>query len=234
MKKIPTALERDWTTGLVTSTPNPLCDWVTAGTGEAHRKLDGACALVRNGRLWKRTTVKAGRPLRTGFTVADEDPITGKRFGWLPVSADDPADRWFREAKYGEFDLFKNRVKIPPAWEPPLYDLLAEGQAICPGTFELIGPKINGGEPDITGTSGLHLLVRHSTTECLWDADRDQPAWPYSLWDARLPDRPDAPGGTELIRWFRTFVPAHWEGVVWTHPDGRQAKLKWRDIDPET
>lgn len=232
MRKIPTALERDRQSGKVTGVPDPRCGWVFAGLGEPRRKLDGACARVADGRLWRRATYKTGGPVPDGFELAEEDPNTGKRFGWVPVSDTDPADRWFREARYAEFDPFERRVKVPPFWGPSLFGILEDGQAVCPGTFELIGPKVNGGEPDITGTTGLHLLVRHATTETLWDTVRDCPAWPIG-WPLGGWPVGDPVDGAALIRWFRRWVPAHWEGVVWTHPDGRMAKLKWRDLGPQ-
>jgi hypothetical protein len=56
IKKIPTIFERDWNgdRSRVTREPNPACRWVFDGEGVATRKHDGACWMVRDGKLYKR------------------------------------------------------------------------------------------------------------------------------------------------------------------------------------
>ena len=70
------------------------------------------------------------------------------------------------------------------------------------GTYELIGPKINGNPEGVRG----HELVRHAEAEAV-DIPRD-------------------------LDGIRSWLQAHpqWEGVVWHHPDGRRAKVKYRDF----
>lgn len=70
------------------------------------------------------------------------------------------------------------------------------------GTYELIGPKLNGnpeGEPE-------HVLIRHDDAHWLPTAPRDYDG-------------------------LRVWLLGHvYEGIVWHHPDGRMAKLKRRDF----
>lgn len=96
-------------------------EWVIAGEGEATRKWDGACCLVRDGKLFKRLEVKPGKTPPPDFEPAtDIDPYTGKQQGWVPVR-NTPDDRWFNEAFVGT--------------EPD-------------GTYELCGPKVQGNPED--------------------------------------------------------------------------------------
>ena len=117
MKKIPTMFVRDWNgdRSRVTREPNPACQWVFDGEGVATRKYDGACCMVRDGKLYKRRELGAKQSAPTDFFMVDHDEETGKTVGWVPVG-DGPEDRWFREA----------------------FNDLAEG------TYELLGPKVQG------------------------------------------------------------------------------------------
>jgi len=184
MNKIPTIFVRDKNDmGRVTDECNGECLWVFKGEGIPTRKLDGTCCMVRGGVLYKRYTLRRGRVAPRDFEPATEiDPNTGKQEGWLPVSATAPDDKYHREA----FE-----------WEPDLPN----------GTYELVGPKVQGGAEDIRG--GVHVLEPHGR---LVLAEFD-----------------------ETVR--RTFVDIReWlggqdiEGIVWHHPDGRMAKIKKRDF----
>jgi len=95
---------------------HPRCQWVIDGEGVATQKLDGTCAMIRDGRLFKRREVKAGKPEPDTFELVETDASTGKRVGWVPVG-DGPEDKYFREAH-----------------APELPD----------GTYELLGPKVQG------------------------------------------------------------------------------------------
>ena len=136
MKKTPTLFERDWAgdRSRVINKPNPACQWVFDGEGCATRKYDGTCCLWHDGKLWKRREIKAGQPEPDGFVLADRDDETGKVIGWVPVG-DGPEDRWHREA------LEADRA------------LMSEGF-----TYELLGPKVQGGvEHDFP----THTLFAH-------------------------------------------------------------------------
>lgn len=118
MQKIPTIFVRDPETKLrnVKNEINPGCEWVFAGEGRVTAKLDGTCCLVRDGKLYKRREVKAGKHPPPGFEEVEQDPNTGKRVGWVEVEPANPTDRWHVEAFDGQPD----------------------------GTYELVGPKIQG------------------------------------------------------------------------------------------
>lgn len=179
MRKIPTLFVRDMTKqpALVTPEVAPGLEWVAAGEGVATKKLDGTCCLVRDGKLYKRREVRAGETVGGDFEMCEFDGATGKTFGWVPVSETDPQDKWHREALKHD--------------KPLLSD----------GTYELIGPKIQGNpesEPD-------HRLVRHGQEEIL-----------------------DAPRTFEALR--QWFVGKDIEGLVWHAGHGRMAKIKKKDF----
>lgn len=180
MKKIPTYFERNHSNGgQITSAVNPLCAWVEAGEGVATVKLDGACCMIADGRLFKRREIKvnATGTYPDGFILADSDETTGKVVGWVPVG-DAPEDKWFREA----FDALQHRQ---------------------PGTYELLGPKVQGNPEGLP----THVLIRHDH-------------------DLILTEQPPRDFGG-LRAW---LTGRDIEGVVWHHPDGRMAKIKLRDF----
>lgn len=192
MKKIPTIFERDWEgdRSRVLDVPNPACDWVFRGEGRGTQKLDGSCCMAQGGMLFKRHAVKGH--VSQGIWVADgiipagfrsvelEQPDAKgnvKNIGWVLVG-DGPEDEWHREA------LRRQRDDYP----------------ISDGTYELIGPKVNGNPEEARG----HHLVAHGT-------------WVYS-----------PPTDFEKLKeWFRDKPM---EGIVWHHDDGRMAKIKAKDF----
>ena len=182
MKKIPTIFLRDFagTIGapgrMVTREPDPACGWVFAGEGVATRKYDGTCVLVRDDTHYKRYEVKKGGTPPAGFEPAnDVDPETGKQQGWVLIGSG-PEDKWHREA-LGD-SLWGN------------------------GTFELIGPKVQG-NPEKTAS---HQFVPHSEAQVY----------------------PDFPRDFDGIKAALTGMDV--EGVVFHHPDGRMAKIKKKDF----
>lgn len=80
---------------------------------------------------------------------------------------------------------------------------------ILPGGYELCGPKINGNPERLE----KHTLISHDRAEVSLD-DRDH--------DLR---------GFDAMEEFVLALAAQngWEGIVYKHPDGRQAKIKARD-----
>lgn len=139
MQKVPTIFERDWEgdRSRVVALPNPLCAWVFAGEGDATRKLDGACAMVRAGQLFKRreVTMEKLEDGPEGFLVVELDTRTRSAVGWMPVG-DGPEDKWFRQA--------------------------FAGRDLADGTYELVGPKVQG-NPEGWGD---HELVSHDQLAC--------------------------------------------------------------------
>lgn len=178
MKKIISLFARNYDGDhLVRNEVVPGAEWVLAGEGIPTPKFDGTCCRWHDDTLWKRHELKAGKPAPEGFVAAqDADPVTGDIPGWVPVG-DSPADRWHREA-------LENTI----------------GQ-MSPGTYELIGPKVQG-NPERTDK---HMLVPHGKRE-LDSVPRD------------------FNGIREYLR------GRDIEGIVWHHPDGRMVKIKGRDF----
>lgn len=175
MKKIPTIFKRNPNNmAEVLNEPHPDCGWVFAGEGVATRKYDGTCCLIEGGRLYKRRELKRGKAPPPDFVKADYDETTGKTVGWVPVDPDSKDDRWHAEA----FSL-----------------------EIGDGTYELVGPKVQGNPENSTE----HKLVAHA------DAERLHAPTEYN----------------ELAAWLEG---RDIEGLVWHHTDGRMAKIKLRDF----
>lgn len=150
-------------------------EWVLTGEGVATEKFDGTACLVRDGQLYKRYDLKKGRTPPEGWEACEPKPSahTGHWPGWLPV-ADKPEDKWH---------LSVNLSGLPD------------------GTYELIGPKVQGNPHG----RAEHLLVRHGELQL-----------------------PTAPRDFVGLRAF--FADNAIEGIVWHHPDGRMAKIKARDF----
>lgn len=181
MKKIPTIfLRREDNRALVSDTPNPDCAWVFKGIGKAHRKLDGTCCLMYCGSLYKRRELSMTASQPPDFIEVELDAITGKRVGWVPVDPNAPEDKWHMEALANS----AGRGTLPA------------------GSYELIGPKIQGNAEDCSH----HELVKHSGTWAYFDVPRS-------------------------FNELRDWLAAHdIEGLVFVHPDGHMAKIKKRDF----
>lgn len=181
MRKMPTLFVRnfDQRPAIATREVTAGCEWVLAGEGRPTKKFDGTCVLIQNREVFKRYDAKHGKTPPPSFVPAqpDPDPVTGHWPGWLPVGFG-PEDRWHREA-------------------------LDYTSSVLPdGTYELIGPKING-NPE---RGHWHTLVRHGS-RVLHDVPRD--------FDG-------------LRDWFAAGQAL--EGIVWHHDDGRMVKLKGSDF----
>lgn len=185
MQKIITLFQRDYEgTRLVVDQVVEGAEWVLAGEGIATRKFDGTGCLVRNGMLFKRYDAKRGRTPPEGFEPAEPEPNehTGHWPGWLPVG-DGPEDRWHREAWANASDENGGR---PPD----------------DGTYELIGPKVQGN----VEVFDHHCLIRHGVHQLL--------------------NVPRTYAGLRSYFEADPFI----EGIVWHHPDGRMVKIKGKDF----
>ena len=182
MKKIPTVLVRNPDDRAhVLDELNPGCEWVLAGEGIATRKYDGTCTMLdESGKWWARREVKPGKTAPDNYVLEDFDPITGKSQGWEPIERS-PFAKFHSEALTG--------------W--------AEYE---PGTYELIGPRINS-NPEHTE---VHCLVSHA------DAQRVESHVSHTI--------------AEIKQIVAGVGVLGYEGIVWHHPDGRMAKLKARDL----
>jgi hypothetical protein len=177
VRKIPTAFERDWEgdPSRVLDQVHEGCEWVFAGEGVATKKYDGTCLMYDGTSWWARRDVKDGKEAPPGFKKVSYDPETEKTFGWEPIE-NSPWVKWFNEA-------LKSRD----------YE---------PGTYELIGPKINKNPEG----AAAHTLIWHFAAETMGLLDRSY----------------------EGIKTFLDGIDT--EGIVFRHPDGRMAKIKKRDF----
>lgn len=161
MKKIPTLYRRDHDTGLVIDEITQGCEWVLGDGVVATEKIDGTCCRIHDGKLWKRYDRKPNRrrfsgepfgvehakPAPAGWEACQSapDPVTGHWPGWLPVDLGAPQDRWHAEAFGGADGL--------------------ESVCLAPGTYELIGPKIQGNPYGLD----RHELVSHGAKRIGFD-----------------------------------------------------------------
>lgn len=178
MKKTPTIYKRnpDNMSELLDEV-NPVCQWVFDGEGRATRKYDGTCCLVMDGVIYKRRELKKDQEAPFGFIEADHDILTGKIVGWLAVSTHTSQDRWFREAPAPKSN----------------------------GTYELLGPKVQGNPEKFQG----HVLLKHSDAHVF-------PSFPKTM---------------RNFDGFKMFLEhMDIEGIVFHHPDGRMAKIKKKDF----
>lgn len=180
MRKIPTLfVRRADNPKLVTGIVTPGCEWVIDGEGVPTRKLDGTCVMFDTLEWWARRELKPDKPIPDGFLEVEHDPVTGKTVGWVPAVSS------------GFWRYLDEAIEHHPG--TPRH-----------GTYELVGPKINGNPEG----SPVHQIIRHGQIE--------------------LTNVPTDP--RDLVK---IAHDAGWEGVVWHHPDGRTAKLKARDYEWE-
>lgn len=183
MEKIPTLFMRDPADMKhVTPDINPLCQWVIDGEGTPTRKYDGTCVMFDGENWFARREVKAGKKTPDDYVPISTDPNTGKTMGWEPIGQSAFA-KYHAEALENE----KEEAVLLLAW--PV------------GTYELIGPKVQGDPEGV----GKHLLIRHATADIV-----------------------TAPNTFDDLKEFMSYMV--YEGVVWHHEDGRMAKLKRRDF----
>lgn len=191
MRKIPCAFARVGEPYLAINEVTPGCEWVAAGEGSATRKLDGTCCMVRSGRLYRRATLRPGTPDPEGFELVEERGDGGRRIGWVEVVDHGGVAFGDRgEEKY-------HREVLPLA------------RSLPDGTYELVGPKVQGNAERLTS----HSLERHGGV-LLEEVPRDFASLRRYLDLHRVDGRPI-------------------EGVVFHHPDGRMAKIRRKDFGLE-
>ena len=175
MKKIPTIFLRNpKKMQKILFDRHPDCEWVFAGEGIATRKYDGTCVKIENGKYFKRREVKKGKVVPNNFIEEEFDQNTGRRVGWVPVNQNAKEDRWHMEA------FSKN---------------------LSDGTYELVGPKIQGNPEDYN----VHTLVKHEEAQRFDNVPRTFDGIAYFILNRDI------------------------EGIVFHHSDGRMAKIKKRD-----
>ncbi|MEU1313069.1 hypothetical protein ABZ419_29825 [Streptomyces cinnamoneus] len=187
MQKIPTLFVRDPDDRrYVLPEVTPGCEWVIAGEGIPTRKYDGTCVMLDGtGEWWARREVKPRKTPPPGYLAVETDEVTGKTVGWEPI-AQSPFAKFHAEA-----------LANPAA--------SAVG-TFAPGTYELVGPKVNG-NPE---RKEQHELIAHrGAAQC------DIPERSFTVI-------------RDCVLTFHTSDGC--EGVVFHHLDGRMAKIKARDF----
>ena len=180
VKKIPTLYMRDSEDlrYVDVTRVNPVAQWVIDGEGVPTRKYDGTCMMLdKTGYWWARREVKPGKVVPPNYRPIETDPTTGKAVGWEPV----------HQSAFARF-VVEALTNWPRTWQP--------------GTYELIGPKVNGNPEGVTH----HHLIPHDEAEVLQGV---------------------VPHPAALAVWLNHHS---FEGIVWHHPDGRMAKIKRRDL----
>ena len=108
MKKIPTLFVREFENHRVVKVlpeVTPGFEWVLSGEGIPTVKIDGACCAIINGKFYKRYDAKLKKngqrklPPIGSMPCDDPDPVTGHWPHWVLVDENDPADKWFVEAR---------------------------------------------------------------------------------------------------------------------------------------
>jgi hypothetical protein len=180
MKKMPTIFNRNPANmSEILPEHHPDCEWIFNNEGIATRKYDGTCVKIENGEYFKRREVKKGKMPPSNFVEEEFDKNTGKRVGWVPVDPNSKEDRWHMEALDNS---------LPEAIS---YD----------GTYELVGPKIQGNPEGCEH----HILLKHEEAQVFENVPRT----------------------FEGIEQFMRNKDI--EGIVFHHPDGRMGKIKKKD-----
>lgn len=190
MNKIPTMFKRDPVDrSRVLMEVHPDCQWVLDGDGIAHRKYEGTCVMLDdNFEWWARREVKEGKTPPENYLYISTDPNSGAQMGYEPIA----------QSSFVKAHL--EAVKSMP------------GKKFLPGTYELIGPKINANPEGVK----VHTLIKHSETETYGATGR--------------------PRTLEAIKKLTIALGLEegWEGLVFHHQDGqRMAKIKFRDFKGE-
>lgn len=122
MKKIPTLYKREFSGHKITGIRDeitPGCEAALTDESIATLKLDGACCAIINGEFYKRFDAKPDRAVPEGAIPCDEpDPVTGHWPHWVKVAADNPADKWFVEARNNSWDDLLRESGAGWSWPP--------------------------------------------------------------------------------------------------------------------
>ncbi|HLL69079.1 MAG TPA: hypothetical protein VK453_25690 [Micromonosporaceae bacterium] len=187
MQKIPTVFVRDDNDRrYVTDQVNPACQWVLDGEGVATRKYDGTCVMFDGREWWARREVKPGKVAPENYVPLGTDEVTGKTMGWEPIE----------QSSYAKYHAEALNHFGPAGWN------------WTPGTYELVGPRVNGNPERVE----QHTMQLHAWADVL---DRGGAARSF-----------DAIKGAVLA----AARAGGLEGIVYHHPDGRMAKIKARDF----
>lgn len=183
---------------LVADEINPGCEWVFNGEGVATIKWDGTAVYIdENLKCYQRYQVKPARNkapiIPEGSMLCDEKE--DRTLYWIPAT-----DKWIIEAYNGH------------KW---FIDIRNNQRFHTPGTYEAIGPKINGNRYNL---SGEHVLIRHGIV-----VDEEEPARDFQSIKKYLKE-------FKSNLFVQDDNDCFHEGLVYHHPDGRMAKIRRADF----
>ncbi|MCD9018825.1 RNA ligase 1 family protein [Parachryseolinea silvisoli] len=181
MKKISTLFQKDPNDlKRVINQVNPGNEWVLNGQAIATRKFDGTAAAIINGELYKRYDVKKGKQAPVNAIPCQEpDTISGHWPHWVKCEEGKSEDQFFLEG-------------------------LKNIQEIKDGTYELVGPKVQGNPEKFD----RHMLVLHGS------AHLELPSLEF-----------------EALKEWLSREENDIEGIVFHHvTDGRMCKLRKSDF----
>jgi len=195
MQKIPCLFRRNFRVRppKLIDAVTPGCEWVLRGEGVATAKWDGTAVLVREDKIFARFDAKKGRAFPPGFEPCqpEPDPVTGHWPGWVLVESQSQY-KWIRDAAASGY----------------LYGLCSLDEPIPNGTYEAVGPMING-NPHRYNHHHLrahgyphHVLHRHER---------------------------DTSGSRTYESIGELLASLDVEGIVFHHPDGRMVKIRRAD-----
>lgn len=181
MKKISTLFKKDPNDlSRVINEVDPKNEWALTD-GVPTRKWDGTACAVIGGELYKRYDAKKGKTPPLGAIPCQEpDTITGHWPHWVKIDHSKKEDAAFAD---GWANTLKLRDSIPD------------------GTYELVGPKVNGNREKFD----QHLLIPHGGNIL----DIQEISYDTILSYLSLADI---------------------EGIVFHHPDGRMCKIRKVDF----
>lgn len=181
MKKIPTIFMRaKCISDRVYDVINPECQWVfdrdenDEYVGGVLRKYDGLCCMIENGVLWKRAVVPSPHEISDNLRqslLIQLDDINNTDIVWYRVPINEVHSQYF--------EAYKRLIDA------------------ANGTYELIGPDINGNPEKCDSVR----LMRHDHAPSVF-----------------IPNR-----NFEDIKWLLEHHDIY--GYVFVHPDGRKAKI---------
>lgn len=165
MKKIPTLFEREYENHKVVNITDRLTkpefqDILDNPTKYFWTvKFDGTCCCVMDSLVYKRYDAKLGKKAPEGaIPCCDPDPVTSHHPHWVPVHYNDPADKYISEAFL--------HVLLPASDEFKVNDDDTITVNLADGTYEAIGPKING-NPYGFASNYSHLVIKHGMTRAI-------------------------------------------------------------------
>lgn len=90
------------------------CEWVLRGEGYATEKIDGACCLILDGKIYRRFDYKKGRKLPLNAIPCQEkaDEITGHFPHWVLCTPNDPIAKYYIQTFEKQKDLLNGTYEI--------------------------------------------------------------------------------------------------------------------------